>query len=65
MAPAPITPEQRDRARWAALDDAEAALAAIADALGRGDIGEVRRHARDVAGAVRIIDDPESGGIDR
>ena len=54
------TAQERDRARWAALEDAEATVAAIADALGRNRIDDVRRHAMDLEKiAAALADQPD------
>lgn len=52
-----MTPEELDRARWARLEDAESALAAVADALGHADLAEVRRHAADLAAIAQQLTD--------
>ena len=55
-----MTPEQIDRARWAAVDDAEATVSAIADALGRNRLGDVQRYADDLAKIAALIADTRS-----
>ena len=54
------TPEELDRARWAALDDAEATVSAVADALGRCRLDDVRRYADDLAKIAAVIAEPRS-----
>ena len=61
-----MTPEERDRARWAAVDDAEATLAALVAALENARLDDVLRYAADLEAVARILGDrePQSSGRD-
>lgn len=54
-----MTPEQRDKERWLAFEDAEAALASLEHALRDGDLERVSQYARDVAACVALVAEPE------